>query len=250
MPAQTIDDVIDQLDGIIHWAKKSNSRLGYFPALYRKVTIEVRQRIADGCFDDGLRMERLDVQFANRYLDAFEAYVAGDRLSASWQVALDASHDWSAIVLQHLLLGINAHINLDLGIAAAQTCPGDSIESLHDDFNRINQVLSSLVKNVELALSEVWPMLKLLDWIAGKNEQAIIHFSIDAARKAAWNEALALAHSDCRTAEEQIRLIDKKVALLARSIQHPGPIVGTLTNTIRLGERKGIREIIEVLEAI
>ena len=250
MPAQTIDEVVDQLDEIIRWAKTNNSRLGYFPALYRKVTIAVRQGIADRVFDDGKRMERLDVLFANRYIDAFTAYRAGKPTTMSWQSAFYASHDWSAIVLQHLLLGINAHINLDLGIAAAQTCPGNTIDTLQGDFDRINTILSSLVQNVEDALTKVWPMMKLLDWIAGKNEEALINFSIGIARKEAWNAARHLASLDSVAAAKQISSIDQGVALLARSIQHPGPIVGSVTNFIRLGERGNVPQIIQLLENI
>ena len=112
MPAKTIDQVIQQLDNIIDWSIKSNSRLGYFAALYRKVTLKVRAGISDGYFENGQRMERLDVIFANRYLEAFEQKQKNITPSRSWQLAFDASNHWWPIVLQHLLLAMNAHINL------------------------------------------------------------------------------------------------------------------------------------------
>ena len=246
--AQTIDEVISQLDGIIQWAHENKSRLGYFAALYRRVTVKVKQGIAGNFFADGKRMEHLDVVFANRYLDAISAYRAGGQTTRSWQIAFDASHDWSAIVLQHLLLGINAHINLDLGIAAAQTAPGNAIEDLMGDFDRINHVLASLVKTVEDELTQVWPMLKLLDWIAGKSDEAVINFSIDLARMAAWDVARQLAYLDQTILAQQISEIDERVSLLGHSIQHPGFIVGSVTNCIRLGERRGISEVISILQ--
>ena len=43
MPAKTIDEVIQQLDEIIDRSYWQKSRLGYFAALYRKVTIEVKK---------------------------------------------------------------------------------------------------------------------------------------------------------------------------------------------------------------
>ncbi|MSV32951.1 MAG: hypothetical protein EXQ57_10585 [Bryobacterales bacterium] len=47
MPAaNSIDEVIDALTVIIERAKTERSRLGYFPALYRRVT--VYGRTADG----------------------------------------------------------------------------------------------------------------------------------------------------------------------------------------------------------
>ena len=79
MPAapSTIGEVIAELTAIVEWAKSANSRLGYFPALYRNVTIKVRDGIASGLFEDGPRMERLDVLFASRYLAAFNGWREG-----------------------------------------------------------------------------------------------------------------------------------------------------------------------------
>ena len=51
--AATVDEVVEHLDAIIGTSKSNGSRLGFFPALYRKVTIEVKDRIASGFFDDG-----------------------------------------------------------------------------------------------------------------------------------------------------------------------------------------------------
>jgi hypothetical protein len=116
MEAKNIDQVIQQLDDIIDWSIKSNSRLGYFAALYRKVTLKVKAGISDGLFEDGARMERLDVIFANRYLEAFEQNQKKVSPTRSWQLAFEASNQWWPMVLQHLLLAMNAHINLDLGI--------------------------------------------------------------------------------------------------------------------------------------
>ena len=72
-PAETIDGVIGKLDQIIDWSYTTKSRLGYFAALYRKVTIKVKEGIEEDFFEDGERMERLDVIFANRSLDVFQS---------------------------------------------------------------------------------------------------------------------------------------------------------------------------------
>jgi len=44
----------------------------------------------------------------------------GQTPTESWVKAFDATEFWWLIVLQHLLMDMNAHINLDLGIAAAE----------------------------------------------------------------------------------------------------------------------------------
>lgn len=51
-------------------ALEDGDRAGYFAVLYRKVTAKVKEGIAAGFFDDPGPMERLDVLFADRYLDA------------------------------------------------------------------------------------------------------------------------------------------------------------------------------------
>ena len=115
----TIDQVLDVLDKIIQQSEENNDPSGYFAALYRKVTEKVKQEIKNNYFDDGERMEKLDVEFANRYIDAYYGYKNNQTITQSWREAFEISTHYWPIVLQHLLLGMNAHINLDLGIAAA-----------------------------------------------------------------------------------------------------------------------------------
>ena len=42
-----------------------------------------------------------------------------------------------------MLAGVNAHIDLDLGITAQNIAPAMKLPKLHDDFNTINAVLAS-----------------------------------------------------------------------------------------------------------
>lgn len=78
-----IDDVIRELDGIVHDCRRERNRLGFFAALYRTVTAEVKKGIEAGRFDDAKRMEHLDVIFANRYLDAYAGAAAEIRWTHS-----------------------------------------------------------------------------------------------------------------------------------------------------------------------
>ena len=74
MKAETIDELILQLEEVINTSIKTKSRLGYFAALYHKVTCRVREGILKNEFEDNKRMELLDVLFGNRYLEALELY--------------------------------------------------------------------------------------------------------------------------------------------------------------------------------
>src|SRR5579864_1769500 len=86
-PAETIEQVIHALDDIIAWAWTEKSRIGYFAALYRRVTCSVKAGIDQGKFQNGPLMEQLDVIFANRYLQAYEQFRAGQAPTLSWQLA-------------------------------------------------------------------------------------------------------------------------------------------------------------------
>jgi hypothetical protein len=246
--AQSIDDVIRRLTEIITWSRENSSRLGYFAALYRKVTRAVKARTDQGdFFDDNERMERLDVIFANRYLAALDRYRAGDKVTRSWNYAFAAARQSWPIVLQHLLLGMNAHINLDLGIAAARTAPGGQLGALHHDFNRINKILAGLVDDAQRDLAQIWPTLRFLNRFLGHVDDAVINFSMERARDSAWSVAERLAPMDDAERERAIDQLDQQVAVFAHVIRHPGWVLGTVTKIIRVGEIGTIRRKIDAL---
>ncbi|MCA1781678.1 MAG: DUF5995 family protein [Intrasporangiaceae bacterium] len=112
---ETIDEAIAAMDGLIDRALDTGDPRGYFTCVYRSVTARVRDGIRAGEFDDCERMERFDVAFARLYLDAAEGFDAGTEISQSWRVVFEAPP--TALALQHVMVGMNAHINLDLGLA-------------------------------------------------------------------------------------------------------------------------------------
>ena len=242
----TIDQVIDALNKIVAETKKENNPLGYFAALYKKVTIKVKEGITSNLFDDGERMEKLDVIFAKRYIEAYYQYQSNEKTTKSWKVAFDLSTNYWPIVLQHLLAGMNAHINLDLGIAAAKISEGKDIHLLKNDFNKINEVLSSLVNEVQNDLAQVWPKLKYLLKISGKADDFLVDFSMKLARNGAWKfaESLAEEPSDLKF------LIDKRdqrIVEKASIVIKPGFIISTIFGIIRLGEKGSVADRINYL---
>jgi hypothetical protein len=248
LKADTIDGVIQSLDRIISWSRQEKSRLGYFPALYRKVTVRVREGIEEGLFDDGQRMERLDVIFANRYLEAFEQYHICKDPVLSWKLVFDATKRWRPIVFQHLLLGMNAHIELDLGIAAAETADGGNLSDLQNDFDKINQILASLVNDVQMELSKVWPLLKLLDYAVGEADENLVKFGMKIARGDAWSVAQEISVLPKQKRALKIAELDHHVAEIGKMILNPGYIVRLVLFLIRIGELRSVPRIIEILQ--
>jgi hypothetical protein len=231
MEARNIDEVIARLEEIIAESIRTDDRRGYFAALYNRVTQRVKLGIERGEFDDGPRMERLDVTFANRYLTAYDQVRAGEVPSRSWLVAFQAAEQADHAVIQHLLAGMNAHIMLDLGVAAARTCPGADLAPLHDDFNRINDVLATLTPVVEKELDETSFDFEALTAIAPRLELKIVGAAMRDARTAAWHLAQKLAPMPI---EQQVPLMaerDDEAVMLGRAAILPGPLVSFIRHT-------------------
>ena len=243
----TIDAVIKKLDEIISDARQTNSRQGYFAALYRRMTIAVQQGINENRFKDAARMEMLDVIFAKRYLDAYENYRNKLPVTSGWKTAFDACNNNNLTVLQHLILGVNTHINLDLSIAAAETAPGEKVLDMQYDYEQINDIIASLTGEVQDKLTKVWWPLRLLRNIANNKQDAVINFSITAARKAAWANAIALANETDGQKNNHIHTIDQTVTGLANGIIDPGFFVNMLLKAVRFFENKDIGKNITLI---
>lgn len=247
MPAHTLDEIIAQFTVILDHARQTPSRLGYFAALYGLVTLNVKAGILAGRFEDGARMEQFVVTFANRYLAAMEAYQQRQPVSDCWRVAMEAAPAWRPLILQHLLLGMNAHINYDLGIAAATVAPGAKLASLERDFNEINRLLASLVKHVQTEIGELSPWLKFLDKLSGRVDEVIINFSLRRARDQAWQLSQRLAALPSAEWEAELQRLDRKIAALGHLILHPGWLMSLRLLIIRLRESNDVPKIIEAL---
>ncbi|MFT5859577.1 MAG: hypothetical protein ACI865_001680 [Flavobacteriaceae bacterium] len=238
---KTIDEVIAELDSIVKISIDEGSRMGYFAALYKRVTLEIKTKIDEGYFDDNIRMERLDVIFASRYLLAHHQYNTGEKCSTSWQLAFDSSKMWSPLVIQHLFVGMNAHIGLDLGIAASEVQP-KNIASLHPDFIKINTVLGSLVNEVQDELASFFWPLKPIDWILGGIDEKIAKFAMDIARDEAWKFATAYAKlSNPLERTNYINARDIKVLNYSRKIVSPGIFINFLIRIFRGTEAGRVR---------
>lgn len=246
-PALSIDETIIQINHIINWAKQNNSRMGYFAALYGNVLLQTKRGLECNMFTNDDRVCRLAVIFANRYINACVQYQTGQIPTRSWLAVFNETLRWRPIVLQHLLFGMNAHINLDLGIAVANTVSANELPDIKDDFDKINHILASLVEEVQQKLAEIWPVLRILNGFLGEVDDVIINFSMAKAREAAWSFAETLAPLTDEQRRQKIDRKDQAVALFSEVISHPGFAKSSVYLLIRLGERGSTRQRIEIL---
>lgn len=219
-PATTIDEVIVTIEKIIADSIQTKNRAGYFAALYLKVTNSVKNGVVKGQFQNGPRMEELDVVFANRYLKAYYQCQNNERPTASWDFAFQELKKSSVLVLEQLLLGMSAHINLDLGIATVQTQANYKapLQDIHNDFDTMNTIIASLTYEALAELDKVSPMLSLLGLHAGDNDSVLIQFSIVNARDGAWCFAEELDGKTGEDFDACIQERDQNILQVGKSI--------------------------------
>lgn len=248
----TIDGVLEELDDIIETAVDEGSPLAIFAFVYRTTTVKIAEGIERGQFENPRRMERFDVDFAKKYIRAFWRYRHDKPVPFVWRIAFDAAADRDGqkpVILQHLLLGMNAHINLDLGIAATETVPDGQIQSLKEDFMMVNTLLEELIDEMQERIARASPLLFLIDWVGKQKDEAVVNFSIRRARDFAWNAAVTLAHADEEEKEHIIREMDEHIAGVAkRVLDPPGFLLPNVLSLIHMFEEKEVRVIIDKLK--
>ena len=243
-----IDDVLAALRTVVDDAARTGDRLGLFAAVYRQVTAAIGKGVAEGRFDDADRLDRFDAVFAGRYLTALEDWRAGRDPGRSWRLAFRGTEDGDLVLVQHVVLGINAHINLDLAVAAATTSPGREIAGLEDDFGRVNDVLLDVLCDLQGALNALSPLLGGLDTVLGRLDEEIFGFKLRRARAEAWEAAVLLAGSSAEARDSAVRMLDRYAYGLSRVVLAPPFPVPAALQVVRFAERTSMSEAIERLD--
>jgi hypothetical protein len=186
----------DSIDGVVAAMQERLDRLSpeqehrrEFLGTYQRTTIAVGKAVRDGVFEDGPWVEDWDVAFANLYLDALEADLGGGRVPRPWRLAFDAPPDLKP--LQHVLLGINAHINYDLPQALLAVISDEEfadpalMDRRRRDHERIDGVLSGRVAAEDDELAAV-SARSLLDRVLQPLNQRASKRFLREARQKVW----------------------------------------------------------------
>jgi Family of unknown function (DUF5995) len=143
--AEVVAKMQDRLDRL----PASKQHRAAFLGTYLRTTVAVGKAVDDAAFEDPDWVERWDAVFAELYLQAHDADLAGEVVPRPWRLAFDAPAELPA--LRHVLLGINAHVNYDLPQAMlAVISPDDFTDSVlitrrQRDHERIDAVLAGRV---------------------------------------------------------------------------------------------------------
>jgi hypothetical protein len=221
----TLDDVVSGLAALERELLAQADRRSIFVTLYLVVSREMRDRVARRAFLDPDWVHRYAVTFANFYRTALEAYDGGRaaEIPRAWRVCFDAAAAGTGLVLQDLLLGVNAHVNHDLPLALERVSIDPDRGRRRGDHDAVNAVLASVTERATSRLSALYaPGLAGLDDCAGELDEMISQFSLDVARDHAWESAVALANARDRLERElTTRFVSSRAALIARLLLTP-----------------------------
>ncbi len=248
MKANSIKEVIDELRRITNLGALTNIRCAYFAFVYYYTTQGIQLALEAKAFEDNERMERFDVLFANLYLQAFEDFLDKKPVRKAWQTAFEAEAAPLSI-MQHVLLGMNAHINLDLGVAASILMEGKDLQLLKNDFMKVNSILANILDDLQQRLSRASPMLYLLDRVGGKRDETLINFCMARARDYAWLLAVDLSKLPPAQRAQRIEAADHLASRIAQRIYSPpSRLLRTSLRLISAFEPKTVGRAIEALK--
>lgn len=234
-----IDDAAEELRAV---ARSAGDAAGYFPAMYSRVTARIAASIAAGEFEDGDRMDAFATTFASYYLRAWRDEIPRPRC---WQASWDVAADDHLLVVQHLLLGINAHVNHDLPQTVVDVADesGD-LASVRRDFDAVNDVLAAASVGLLRDLDRV---SRWANEVAALGGGRAFHFSLRAARTQAWNAAERLYPLDTNGRDDYVRELDRLVSVLAYLVTRPAFPASLLVSVARRFEERDPSVVITAL---
>ena len=149
--------------------------------------------------------------------------------------------------MQDVFLGLNAWINFDLGIAAAESVSRARISSMEGDFERLQEIFCSLTGEIRREVSSLSPWMSLLDRLSKRRPNRLAQFNLTAACRSAWKVARDLAALNSQQKHELIRVLDRRVAKQAHLLDGRGVLQRPVMWLVRRRESRDIRSNIQAL---
>ncbi len=202
--------VITRMTALVDQWEAAHDRRAIFLGCYRLMTRNMLDAIDAGRFQDDDWVASLLHCFADYYFDALACYdQRHPDTPAVWQLAFDATRDDDVTTLQHLLLGVNAHINFDLVFTLVdQLAPEwadlsiDQREQRHADHEMVNRIIGETVDAVQdQVIDRHSPWFEFVDKVLGPVDEWLTSQLISRWREEVWENAVC--YLELMTPEER-----------------------------------------------
>jgi hypothetical protein len=241
--ATTVRGVLeDTIDALRTVALESEDGSGYFPAMYARVTDRIDRAVVEGRFGDATGMIDLARSFAGWYL---RPRSGTEPIPGSWRAAWDVGGDGRLLIVQHLLLGINAHVNHDLPQVVIEVADRRrDLTGIRADFDAINDVLAGTLPHV---LRDLGRASRWVNAAGAAGGGRLFSFSLTAARDQAWRYASRCWPLDPQHRSREAATLDEMVRVLAYLVTRPGRPVRWLVPIARRLEEDDPRRVMRDL---
>jgi hypothetical protein len=229
-----IQDVIARMEADLAELTSTRDARRFFHATYLRTTRAIAAEIERGGFGDPDWVDAWDVAFAQLYLDALEADRDGRVVAQPWRVTFDAAAERPELPpLQHVLFGLNAHINYDLPQALlAVISPTDFddpavLGAREADHTHVDTVLQARVGAEDDELTMV-SSVTLVDRILRPANRAASRRFLAEARAKVWHNARVMDQVRRRGDAEYARVLtvlEQLCAARVRDLTRPGPVL-------------------------
>jgi hypothetical protein len=218
-------DVIEKMMATARELEANQDNRTIFLYCYSMMTSNMLVAIEEQRFHDNEWVERLLHRFADYYFDALTCYECGDETPAVWQEVHRVSLTKRLHVIQHLLLGVNAHINYDL-VLTLYDMLAPEWESLSPEMRRhryedhclVNTIIGDTIDKVQDEVVEKYsPAMNVVDQLMGRLDEMLLLKLITEWRESVWeNTQELLAQEGPEARQRYILDVEKKVLRRAR----------------------------------
>lgn len=192
-------DIIDQMKLQTRTWQAAGDHRAIFLECYTLMTANMLRAIDGGRFNDEVWAKELLLRFADYYFIALDAYGCTDKDCVTvWTYAHDCSCEKDLHVLQHLLLGINAHINYDLVLSLVDLLEPEwaqlseeEREKRYADHCLVNEVIAATIDTVQEEVVERHdPRMDIIDRLFGRLDERLLSALINRWRQGVWDNAM------------------------------------------------------------
>ncbi len=234
---KSAEEALRALDAVTAHLIETGDARAAFPDVYGIITRRVAESVAlgdRGIFQAPRWISRLAGRFCERYLETLRwSFDRHQQDAGAWAIAYDAGDGAGTLPLQHVLLGLSAHINFDLALGIYRTIvefgafDGASMRRYRHDHDAVNHLLrasipeafdhlirrhrceaSAVLYQRAYAVSEWAAMWILATW-----------------RARVWDDALVLLHARSTAERERVvAAMERRSRRIGRLLALPGAL--------------------------
>ena len=210
----TSKGIIRRMQALTHEWKDNRDNRWVFLNCYTLMTENMLLGIEEGVFHDKEWVHRLLHHFADYYFRSVKAFDRKDpTIPVVWEIAHRTSQQPRTHVIQHLLLGINAHINYDLVFTLVSllqpewaTLSNQKKIQRYEDYRLVNEIIAGTIDIVQDNIVETQePLMDIVDKIIGPVDEWVASRLIYAWREEVWETALRILETPDEQGREKIR---------------------------------------------